>query len=113
MAIYHLTTRAQWESARAAGVYTAASLAEEGFIHCSTAEQLLRVANAFYRDAEEPLVLHIESERLSAPLRWEAPVPEDEFPGERFPHVYGPIDLDAVAGVTGLERGPDGGYTRF
>jgi uncharacterized protein (DUF952 family) len=113
MLIYHLTTRAEWESARVAGFYSTASFEEDGFIHCSTAEQLLPVANAFYRDVEEPVVLRIETDLLAAPLRWEAPEPDDHFEGGRFPHVYGPINLDAVAGVTELERDPDGRFTGY
>jgi uncharacterized protein (DUF952 family) len=96
-----------------AGSYSARSLEEEGFIHCSTAEQLLPVANAFYRDVAEPIVLHIEPDRLSSPLRWERPFPADAFASQPFPHVYGPIDLDAVIRVTGLERSREGGYTSF
>ncbi len=113
MLIYHLTTRAEWESARVAGFYLAASFEEDGFIHCSTAEQLLPVANAFYRDLEEPVVLRIEAHRLAAPLRWEAPEPNAHFEGGQFPHVYGPINLDAVTGVTDLERDSDGKFTGF
>lgn len=113
MLIYHLTTRAEWERARVAGFYTAASLEGDGFIHCSTAEQLLPVANAFYRDLDEPVVLRIDADRLAAPLRWESPDPDDHFGGERFPHVYGPINLDAVAAVSGLERSPDGVFTGY
>jgi uncharacterized protein (DUF952 family) len=113
MAIYHLTTRAQWERARVVGFYTAGSLDEAGFIHCSTAEQLLPVANAFYRDADDPIVLEIDPERLTAPLVWEAPDPPGVLDGDRFPHVYGPIDLEAVTGLKTLERDAEGRYTAF
>jgi uncharacterized protein (DUF952 family) len=113
MLIYHLTTRAEWDGARAAGFYSTASIEADGFIHCSTAEQLLPVANAFYLDLDEPIVLRIETDLLAAPLRWEAPEPDAHFEGGSFPHVYGSINLDAVIGVTGLERGPDGRFTGF
>ncbi|HUF38955.1 MAG TPA: DUF952 domain-containing protein [Anaerolineales bacterium] len=113
MLIYHLTSRSRWEDALQQGSYTAESLAVEGFIHCSTDAQLLPVANAFYRDLADPVVLRIEADRLEAPLRWEAPESGDTFDAERFPHVYGPINLDAVIAATGPARSPDGSYTGF
>lgn len=91
----------------------AASLEEVGFIHCSSAELVLRVANAFYRDLEDPVVLCIAPERLSANVRWESPEVGNQFASERFPHVYGAINLDAVVETRGLARGTDGLFTGF
>jgi len=108
--ILHLTSRQAWDAARAEGDYRAPSLDEVGFIHCSTLEQLLPVANAFYRDMPEPVVLWIEADLLAAPLRWEAADLSDPHAGEQFPHVYGPINLDAVSQVTELARDEDGVY---
>ena len=109
--ILHLTSSKAWESAQGAGAYRADSLDEAGFIHCSTEAQLLAVANSFYRDLADPVVLCIDPEKLAAPLRWEPPDLSDPHAGERFPHVYGPINLDAVVRLAGLERGDDGSYS--
>lgn len=102
--VYHLTTPAAWRQA-GGGPYRASSLESEGFIHCSNADQVARVANLFYAGQPELLVLAIDVGRLASPLR-----DEDPGCGELFPHVYGEINADAVAEVRPLERGPDGAW---
>ena len=98
--ILHLADRAAWESAHAAGTpYTMSTrdltLEEEGFIHCSTdLAQVSGVLDRFYRGLEDTLVLLvIDPSRLSAEVRYEPSA------GELFPHIYGPIDLEAVIEV--------------
>jgi uncharacterized protein (DUF952 family) len=71
------------------------------------------VANAFYLDVDAPVALEIDPDRLAARLVWEAPEGGDPFAVEEFPHVYGPINLDAVIAVRVLEKGADGLYTGF
>lgn len=89
--ILHITSQADWAAAQVAGSYTADSLASQGFIHCSTAEQVLLVANSFFRGRNDLLLLEIDPARLSAELRY-----EESEPGMLFPHIYGPLNLDAV-----------------
>ena len=88
--IFHITTREQWDHARLAGRYQAESLVTEGFIHCSTAAQLERTGRRYYAGQSGLVVLEIDPGRLRWELRWE------ESRGESFPHLYGPLDLDAV-----------------
>lgn len=113
--IYHITTRGEWAAAQRAGSYRAASLDSEGFIHCSTWQQVLPVANHFYRGRGDLLLLCIDESRLHAPLTWEAPARPDpamaEFAAseDEFPHIYGVINLDAVKAVTSL-RERQGGF---
>ena len=107
--IYHIATRDDWEQARAAGEYTRSTvdstLADEGFIHASQASQVTRTANKFYREVPgELLVLVIDTGRLRPELRYE-PVPGAELP---FPHIYGPLNVDAVVATRPLAAGPDG-----
>lgn len=72
--IYHITTETRWRIARSKGEYSAPSLEEEGFIHCSTMAQVFGVANAFYLDeTDEVLLLELDSERIQAEVRYEAP----------------------------------------
>jgi uncharacterized protein (DUF952 family) len=109
--IYHIATRADWEQARADGEYTRSSvgktLAEEGFIHASQASQVTRTANKYYRDvAGELLVLVIDPARLRAELRYED-VPGAELP---FPHIYGPLNTDAVVAARPLAPEPGGTF---
>jgi uncharacterized protein (DUF952 family) len=103
--VYHLVTPSIWRQA-GGGPYRAASLAAEGFIHCSHADQVARSANRFYADADELLALGLDPERLGDALRQDA-----AHNGELFPHVYGPIPPEAVAEVRPLQRGPDGLWT--
>lgn len=107
--IYHLVPRPLWEQAPP-GPYADPSLADEGFIHCSHVEQVERVANVFFADQPEMVVLCLDASRLGD-VRDEPPAPAGEtnpFPRETFPHVYGPLDRSAVVAVRPLKRGPDG-----
>jgi uncharacterized protein (DUF952 family) len=97
--ILHITPRANWEQAVAEGEYSSDDLATEGFIHCLTLEQLPYVYGKFYKDRTGLVVLRIDSERLKYPLRWENPHETLKL----FPHVYGPINLDAVVEVVEIE----------
>ena len=103
--IYHLVLRRVWEE-NPASPYMAYSLASEGFIHCSHAGQVAAAANRFYADQTDLLVLHIDSSRLSSPLR-----EEPSGTGELFPHIHGPLNRDAVLAVQPLPRGVDGRWT--
>jgi len=90
--IYHLTSRQEWLEAKRKGQYEAPSLAEEGFIHCSEERQVSGVLERYFQGQTGLLKLHIETERLTSPLYYDwSPSLEDTFP-----HIYGPINLDAV-----------------
>jgi uncharacterized protein (DUF952 family) len=104
--IYHITTAAAWAEAQAAGAYSADSLATEGFIHFSTSEQLLWVAERFYRGLAGLLLLTVDTERLTAELRF-----EESEPGRQFPHLYGPLNLDAVIATQPFTPNRDGSFT--
>ena len=96
MALFHILGEAEWERAKAAGTYAPASLASEGFIHLSTARQLLRTAARFFAGRHDLVVLSIDEARTCAPVRFE---PAD---GDSFPHLYGPLEVDAVTEVAPL-----------
>jgi uncharacterized protein (DUF952 family) len=83
--------------------YRPASLAGEGFIHCSFAHQVTGSANRFYVAATDLLLLHIDAERLTSPLK-----EDSSGTGEIFPHIYGPLNRESVITVETLTRGPDG-----
>ena len=92
--IYHLAFVTDWEAGVAAGEYQAPSLAEEGFIHASAdEEQMLRVAARLFAGRTDLIVLDVDTERLPE----DSPViREAARSGEIYPHVYGPINPDAV-----------------
>lgn len=106
--ILHITTRAAWSAAGKAGQYEADSLAEQGFIHCSRESQVLRVANSYYAGQPGLVLLVIDPAKLSPELRWE---PGTDLASELFPHVYGPVNLDAVVDVLPFEPNADGTFS--
>lgn len=97
--ILHIVHRQKWELAVAEGQYHADTLATEGFLHASTPAQVLMVANTFYQGQTGLVLLRIDPARVQPPIRWESP-PGSE---EKFPHIYGPLNLDAVVEVSPLE----------
>src|SRR5688572_3180421 len=95
--IYHLATRGDWLDATKAGVSyqrstLGKSLAEEGFIHCSYASQLQTVADAVFRGRDDVVLLTIDPSRVPAEIR----VENLDGGTELFPHIYGPLPVDAV-----------------
>jgi uncharacterized protein (DUF952 family) len=106
--ILHLTFRTDWQTALEAGSYQADSLSSEGFIHCSKPEQVERVANAYYHGKDGLVLLVIDPQKVTPEIRWE---PGTDKPDELFPHIYGPLDLEAVLQVIDFEPNPDGSFT--
>lgn len=104
--IFHLTTRQAWDANSTS--YSNASIETEGFIHCSTIHQLTSVANKFYRDSNDVLVLVIDPKQLTATVRWEPPRHPDGSNTEAvyllYPHIYGEINSDSVIDVVDLSR---------
>ena len=112
--IFHITSRKAWEEAQTIGEYIADSLRIEGLIHCSTLSQVLPVANNFFKGQRGLILLEIEPALLSPDLKWEPPsggAPPPGVPvGDMFPHIYGPINMDAVVRVVELKPNPDGSW---
>ena len=110
--ILHITSRTEWSNAQTRDEYIAPSLQTEGFIHCSTGQQVLHVANAFYRGKTDLVLLVINETKLKPELKWEAPS-GPPAPGisesDSFPHIFGPINLDAVASVVNFRADPASG----
>lgn len=112
--ILHITSRKEWLAAQKSGEYRAPSLESEGFIHCSTEKQVVAVANAFYRGRNDLVLLVVDEARLRPEVRWEAPAgspAEGISPSELFPHVYGAINVEAVASVLDLKPDSAGMFT--
>ncbi|MEH2409938.1 DUF952 domain-containing protein [Nostoc sp.] len=101
--ILHITKRQEWEKAKYLGNYRADSLDSEGFIHCSKLTQIIKVANTFFDNQKELVVLFINYDKVEAEIRYE---PAEI--GELFPHVYGELNIDAVYQVIDLKAGEDG-----
>lgn len=92
--IHHLASLEDW-SRRTTEHYEPAGFAVEGFIHLCTSEQLAGVVDRYYSGREDLVLLTVDCERIDAPLIWE----DSTGAGEDFPHLYGPLNLTAVATV--------------
>ncbi|HET7545433.1 MAG TPA: DUF952 domain-containing protein [Polyangiaceae bacterium] len=102
--VFHITERDAFAAALEAGIYTAASLRSEGFIHCSTRSQVVRSAERFFAGKTGLVLLCIDAARIATLLRYEA------ADGEAFPHCYGPIPLSAIPAVIDFPCRPDGSF---
>ena len=96
--IFHVTTKTDWSKAQEAGEYIHPSLAAEGFIHCSQEHQVEGVVQRYYNGVKELILLHIDTSLLKSSVVFDwSPSTADTFP-----HVYGPINLDAVVKIVDL-----------
>jgi uncharacterized protein (DUF952 family) len=112
--VLHIATRADWEAGCAAGSYRPASLDREGFIHCSTAAQVVGSADRYFRGRSDLVLLCIDESRVAGALRYEPPQvigsAPDRRTGELFPHLHGPLLLDAVIRVVPFPCRDDGSF---
>jgi len=119
--VFHLVSASYYDRQPANQPYLSATFGQEGFIHCtSDIDTLLRVADAFFAELEETLLmLEIDPAGLSAPLKYEPAIPptqtgstgEPAFtpdPDQLFPHIYGPLDRQAIVRIFALRRDPSG-----
>ena len=100
--IFHISSVSDWDAALASGSYTTStrgrSLAEEGFLHASRGDQWQGVQARYYADVTEPhLLLVIDTDKLTSPL-----VDEEVPNGDTYPHIYGPLNVDAVVNALPL-----------
>ena len=88
------------------GEYAHESLKSEGFIHSSTWRQVLGVANARFKGQNDLVLLHIEANDVTPDVRYESPAGSEE----QYPHIYGPLNLDAVKQVIDFPPSLDGTF---
>lgn len=110
MTFYHIAYESDWAEALNVGEYRISTkgrtLEEQGFIHGGTTSQVAPVANMIYGDDDGLIVLVIDENKLRSELRyddvhgWDSP----------FPHIYGPLNIDAVTETCALTRDADGKY---
>ena len=100
--IYHILPSLDWENAQKSGLYKPKSLDKEGFIHFSISNQVIATANRYYQGIPDLFLLKVDPKRLVAELRY------DQVEGSGiFPHLYGPLNLDAVISVQQLVQAKD------
>ncbi|MEH1017520.1 DUF952 domain-containing protein [Micromonospora sp. CPCC 206060] len=99
--IYKLLAATEWDQARAQGRYAGSAVDHhDGFIHFSAADQLAETARRHFAGVTGLTLLTVDPTRLGAGLRWEA-----SRGGALFPHLYGPLPVDAVVAVDDLPAG--------
>ena len=96
--IFHVTTAANWNEAKANGFYEHPSLKDEGFIHCSQDHQVAAVLERYFAGQTDLVKLVIDTDKLTSThvFDWSPST------ADTFPHVYGPINADAVIDVVAL-----------
>jgi uncharacterized protein (DUF952 family) len=104
--IFHILARIEWNAALEAGHYEAESLATEGFIHCSFADQVSATANRYYGDLDGLQVIEIDPALVPAELK----VEQSPATGASFPHLYGPVPTAAIVAIHPLGREDSGNY---
>lgn len=92
--IFHLTTVSEFQHGLITGAYRPASLGAEGFIHLLDADQVVDVANRTFAGRTDLVIVSVDADRLEAELRYEG-----VEGGEQYPHLYGPLNLDAIVGL--------------
>ena len=112
--ILHLTSAADFDR-EPGSPYVPPAFEKDGFIHCTREpEVMLQVANQFYREAPgDMIVLVIDPARVQAEVKYEPPAhpqPDEDKSGPLFPHIYGPLNRDAIVGLRRAWRAADGTY---
>lgn len=100
--LFHIATVDDWSSA--SDKYTPSQFKTDGFIHCSTANQVKDVAGRLFAGRNDLVILGIDLEKITAPVRYE----NLEGGKELYPHVYGPLDVAAVISSEPIPTGDDG-----
>ena len=105
--LFHITTVAEADAARAAGEYRPAAFAREGFIHCSHERQVVATADRIFGGRAGLVLLEIDPGRLACPI-----VVENLEGGvELYPHIYGSLPMDAVRAVHRFPPREDGSFS--
>jgi len=106
--IYHVATRAEWEAGQKEGMYTPAAFDADGFIHLSSLDQIVDVANRYFRGQRGLVLVCVNPDAVEAPIKYEDLADQ----GQYYPHIYGKLNLDAVIRVIPFSPDPDGSYRK-
>jgi len=102
---YHLVPDEVWSAQSSVSAYLPENYDSDGFIHCTDGEaEVIAVGNRYYTaDPRDYAVLSISRDKLVARVKY-------EDPGRRYPHIYGPLNTDAVVEVRPVRRASDGTF---
>lgn len=104
--IYHMLSASDWQNQDQNEPYVCESLQTDGFIHCTQEmDRLIWVANHFYqRESGDFVILYIDEALVLAEIKWE------EADDHVFPHIYGPINCDAIKSSINFPRESNGTF---
>lgn len=105
--IFHITSLEAWARAKAEGIYLPEAFQTDGFIHCSTRDQVIDVANTRFRGQKKLALLCINADKVAPEIVYE----NLEGGRQMFPHIYGGLNVDAVVQVADFEPGADGYFS--
>lgn len=115
MMIYHIAIEPGFRNHFDDELYTPSCLSESGFIHCALRSSVIPVANDFFAETTEKLlVLKIDPQKLESALRYEAAEPitgsgtSHLDSASEFPHIYGPVNSSAIIGIATLQKSAEG-----
>ena len=103
-----IMTQEEWDESIGGGkAYVAASEADlrDGYLHCSSTGQVSKTLAKWYAALDSVIVVTVDTDRLTSEVKW-----EPNAVGELFPHIYGSISPEAVAGVVKLRRDSKGEF---
>ena len=95
MKIFHVVNKEDWAMGKKNGTYSPESLKKDGFIHCSRADQIIKVANSFFKNTPNLILLRIDQSKVINEIKTEAPL-EAPWSDIHYPHIYGELNIDAV-----------------
>lgn len=102
---FHLVAGEYFRDCDSDAPYTPESFADEGFIHCTDGElNVAETANRYYKDDRRMYIaLAIETDEVEAEIKY-------EDAGRIYPHIYGPLNRDAIVKVLPMLREADGSF---
>lgn len=102
--IYLLSSQQEYDNALKQGSLVRDSIESQGFIHASPKSQLTRIANKYYKETINPLILVVEKSKITADVKWEPAT------GGLYPHIYGPLNIDAIVDVEKISMNSNNEY---
>ena len=104
---YHGTPKSYYDALDPSTPYVPEPFAREGFIHTTEGREAVSITlTKYYKTSDEPwVVLYIDQDRVKSPVRY-------DDPSEVFPHIYGPLNRDAIIAVMDIDRAPDGTFLK-
>lgn len=102
--IYKLLRQSEWRDAERSNLFAGSpDDRRDGFIHLSAAHQVRGTYAKYFTADAEPMLIGFDAEGFGPELKWEI-----SRNGEKFPHLYGILDLSRAVIVATIHRAADG-----